>query len=493
MRSSSRSSAGLSVVRSVTLPLCLLVFSALSDHSLARADAFDWRRVQIEGRPAFTILPPAERRREPMPWVLYAPTFDRRLPSERDEGWMIRQFLAAGIAVAGVDVGESYGSPGGRAAYSALYEHVTASHPRFARKVSLLARSRGGLMVYNWAVENADKIACIAGIYPVCDLRSYPGLARARVAYGLSESRLSRLLPQHNPVDRLASLATARVPIFHIHGDVDTTVPLDANSGAVAKRYAALGGAMELEVPPGQGHNMWPGFFHSGRLVRFVIRHATGVPVPIAHWMLDEKSGGAAHDAAGNHVGTIFGAAPVEGKHGGARLFNRPSGDYIAIPYSKDFELETFTVAAWVQLTRPPTFSGILGTRFGGEQTFDMKVNQSKVHGDIGDGEKWIETEVNFCESDTGSNDQGGKLAVGPWYHVVYVVDSTKQACRLYLNADLKKTIPFDGTARLMKPGQEMRIGNSSTDEFMDGAIDDVQIFDVALTATEVRALERGH
>ena len=40
-------------------------------------------------------------------------------------------------------------------------------------------------------------------------------------------------------------------------------------------------------------------------------------------------------------------------------------------------------VAAWVKLTREPTISGILGTRFGKDFTFDMKVNDAKVHGDI--------------------------------------------------------------------------------------------------------------
>ena len=148
-------------------------------------------------------------------------------------------------------------------------------------------------------------------------------------------------------------------------------------------------------------------------------------------------------------------------------------------------------MSAWVKLTRPPTFSGILGTRFGGEHTFDMKVNDAKVHGDIGDGEKWIETQVNFYADDTGSNGQGGDLDLDRWYHIVYVIDGANQLCRLYLDGDLKKAIPFDGAPRLMQPGQEMRIGNSSSDEFMDGVIDDVRIWKAALSAEQVSALHR--
>jgi pimeloyl-ACP methyl ester carboxylesterase len=72
-------------------------------------------------------------------------------------------------------------------------------------------------------------------------------------------------------VDRLAVLARAGVPLFAIHGDSDSVVPLEANSGEMRKRYQALGGQMQLIVPPGQGHNMWPGFFQCQELVDFVV------------------------------------------------------------------------------------------------------------------------------------------------------------------------------------------------------------------------------
>ena len=234
---------------------------------------FQWNRFEIEGCSAFVILPDVEKRRAKIPWVYYAPTFDRRLPSSKDEGWMMRQFLDQGIAIAGVDVGESYGSPAGREVYSALYEKLIADH-HFDAKACLLARSRGGLMLYSWAADHPDKVRCIAGIYPVCNLRSYPGLAKACGAYGLTESQFEEALPIHNPINRLAQLAKANVPIHHIHGDVDKVVPSSANSEIVAKRYHELGGTMTLEVAEGQGHNMWEGFFKSQPLVDFVISNA---------------------------------------------------------------------------------------------------------------------------------------------------------------------------------------------------------------------------
>ena len=112
----------------------------------------------IEGRTAFLIQPDYKSPKEPMPWVWYAPTL-RGLPGGAEK-WMFERFLKAGIAIAGIDVGESYGSPKGRALYSALHKHLVEKHG-LAKQACLLARSRGGLMLYSWAAENPDKVRCI--------------------------------------------------------------------------------------------------------------------------------------------------------------------------------------------------------------------------------------------------------------------------------------------------------------------------------------------
>ncbi len=111
--------------------------------------------------------------------------------------WMLRQWLAKGIGMAGVDVGESHGSPQGRKVYTALWEMLTMRYG-MSPKACLLPQSRGGLMLYNWAAENPSRVACIAGIYTVCDLRSYPGLEAACGAYGLRASELEARLAEHN-------------------------------------------------------------------------------------------------------------------------------------------------------------------------------------------------------------------------------------------------------------------------------------------------------
>jgi len=271
----------------------------------------------VRGRTAFVILPQMKSADRAVPWVWYAPTLPG-LPGE-EEKWMFERFGKAGMAVAGIDVGESYGSPAGRALYSAFYDELTG-HRGFAPKAVMLGRSRGGLMNLAWAVENADKVAGFAGIYPVCNVASYPGVAQASAAYGLTPEEFSARLAEHNPIDRLDGLAKAGVPLFAIHGDNDTVVPLEANSGEMRRRYETLGGNMRLIIPPGQGHNMWAGFFQCQELVDFALARGAGVngsrnlpvvqtkPAPTA---LAQMAAGEARRDVELHTGAPPANAPV--------------------------------------------------------------------------------------------------------------------------------------------------------------------------------------
>jgi arylsulfatase A-like enzyme len=233
----------------------------------------------VAGHPAFILMPASEKRRTPQPWVFYAPT----LPPYPDshEKWMHEQFLAAGIAVAGIDVGEAYGSPQGRRLFDALYQELTGRRG-FAARPCMLGRSRGGLWVSSWAIEHPDHVAGIAGIYPVFDLRTYPGLEKVAPAYGLTPGQLADRLAELNPIERVGVLAKQGVPAFFIHGDVDTVVPIKENSAEFAARYRAAGvpDSITLIVARGQGHNFWEGFFHCQGLVDFAIDRARAGALP---------------------------------------------------------------------------------------------------------------------------------------------------------------------------------------------------------------------
>lgn len=241
--------------------------------ALSKRLGVDAVNLEVDGKPAFVLMPPADKQQTPQPWIMYAPS----LPAYPDqhEAWMHQKFLDAGIAVAGIDAGEAYGSPAGCEALSALYQQLVDRRD-FSPKPCLLGRSRGGLWVTNWAVDNPEKLAAIAGIYPVFNLRDYPTLAKAAPAYGLTEAELDAQLDEHNPIARIQPLIDARTPIYIVHGDDDKVVPLDSNSAAVAEKFKAAGAddCVTIKVIKGQGHNVDQSFFRCQELVDFAIAKA---------------------------------------------------------------------------------------------------------------------------------------------------------------------------------------------------------------------------
>lgn len=257
----------------LSLMVCLATIAKAEEPQSVKQLILPGESFLVEGRPAFIMLPPEEKRQQPQPWVMYGPT----LPAYPDshEKWMHEQFLEAGVAVAGIDAGEAYGSPASQKLMTALYQELTEKRG-FASRPSLLGRSRGGLWVSSWAIANPDKVAGLAGIYPVLDFRTYPGLEKAAPAYELTPQELEAKLAELNPIAQIKTLAHAKIPVCIIHGDIDQVVPLKENSAALADAYRQSGQAdlVELIVVEGQGHNFWPGFFRCQELVDFTIRRA---------------------------------------------------------------------------------------------------------------------------------------------------------------------------------------------------------------------------
>lgn len=228
----------------------------------------------VAGRTAF-IFTPAPGANVPetnKPWILYAPT----LPPYPDkaEAWMHERFTQAGVAVAGIDTGESFGSPAAVAAAKEL--HAELVRRGYSTRPAVLGRSRGGLWASAWAVAHPELTAGIGGIYPVYDWRTYPGVAAAAAAYGLSADALTARAAELCPIERIEVAARADVPVCIIHGDVDTVVPIGPNSAELKRRYEAAGKGhlVRLIVAEGQGHNFWEGFFRCEELVDFLIARA---------------------------------------------------------------------------------------------------------------------------------------------------------------------------------------------------------------------------
>ena len=227
----------------------------------------------VDGRPAFIMPPVKDSPSASKPWVMYSPTLPG-LPDEHEK-WMHEQFLNAGVAVAGIDVGEGYGSPKAQQLFTAMYNEMVLKRG-YATKPCLLGRSRGGLWMTNWAAANPDNVAGLAGIYPVYDFRTYPGIAKAAPTYELTVEELTSRQADFNPIEQVGKLAKARIPAFMIHGDDDKVVPLQENSAQFAARYKAEGASdiVTLIVAKGQGHNYWEGFFRCQELIDFTIARA---------------------------------------------------------------------------------------------------------------------------------------------------------------------------------------------------------------------------
>jgi len=229
--------------------------------------------IEVAGCEAFVIHPTKPAPNGAKPWVWYAPTIGNNPGSGNT--WLMTRLLERGFYVVGMYVGETFANPKSRAQFAEFHQHLTKTYG-LAPKAGLIAQSRGGLNHYNLAADHPEWVACIAGIYTVGDLRSYPGLERAAPAYGLTAAELEAQLTQHNPIERLANIAAAKIPILHIHGDADKVVPIERNSGAIAEHYKALGGMMELVIIPGKGHEYDPGFFESEKMVEFIVKYASG-------------------------------------------------------------------------------------------------------------------------------------------------------------------------------------------------------------------------
>lgn len=227
---------------------------------------------RITGKKAFIMHPKDGESAPGKPWIFYGPT----LPGYPDihENWMHQQSIDAGIAIAGIDLGEVYGSPLAFPHFEALYQEMIKRG--FSNKPILIGRSRGGLWVSSWAIEHPERVAAIAGIYPVYDYTTYPGVKRATSAYRMSEKKLLGNQDQLNPIRRAGVLAKAKIPVFIIHGKDDKVVPIEKNSLALEKIYQknGVGNLIEVMQIDGQGHNYWPGFFHCKELVDFVLEQA---------------------------------------------------------------------------------------------------------------------------------------------------------------------------------------------------------------------------
>ncbi len=228
---------------------------------------------KVDGRPCILVAPHTAAKGRPWIWRMeffgHEPQADLAL-------------LSKGYHVAYMDVQNMYGAPVALDHLDRFYDELITKH-HLSRKAVLEGFSRGGLYSLNWAARNPTKVACIYNDAPVCDFRSWPaGRGRGKRfdadwdallrVYGLTEQKA--LQYEGNPVDNLAPLAKAKIPLLHVCGMDDEAVPFEENTGLVAKRYEQLGGEIKVIEKRGVGHHP-----HSLKdptpIVDFILIHAT--------------------------------------------------------------------------------------------------------------------------------------------------------------------------------------------------------------------------
>jgi pimeloyl-ACP methyl ester carboxylesterase len=250
-----------------------LLVSVLACIYIAQAHRLAFKPVEFALGESNCFVLEANTTGEAKPWVWYAPTLPKH--PDKSHTWYVERLLAKGISLAGCDQGEVRGSPKSVEVFTKFYQEMCRRG--YSKKPVLLGQSRGGLMMFSWAVRNPKRVGGFAGIYPVLNLRSWPmkrNLEPTLADFGMDQDAFSHVIEQHNPINHLAGLAKAKVPMCIVHGDSDLVVPLKENSAIVADRYRKLGGDAKIEVVPGKGHQVVDGFFKSTELIEFMIKRS---------------------------------------------------------------------------------------------------------------------------------------------------------------------------------------------------------------------------
>ena len=207
----------------------------------------------------------------------------------------------------------------------------------------------------------------------------------------------------------------------------------------------------------------------------------------VAYWKLD----GNAVDFAGGYNGTIYGATTTAGQVGDALNFDGQD-DYVALPDNEPVWLpqNNFTLSVWVYFA---------GDFTSPEKILDLNHDDSSISSNelgcfIGrEGSKfnfWMTTATNPDE-DLNSNQE---LVGNKWYHLVAIRNGTTQS--MYIDGEFEKSrtcsadpIDFVGGYDDDKVNIGMSTHNNVGIQYFDGLIDEVAIYDRAVSDLEIEGM----
>jgi LruC domain-containing protein len=193
----------------------------------------------------------------------------------------------------------------------------------------------------------------------------------------------------------------------------------------------------------------------------------------ISEWPLNENAGTIADDVFDGNNGTITGATWSSGISGSCLHFNG-STDWIKVPKASNLNLtNSITMMVWAKT----------------EANLTTKIFQKgdwDGHG-IGQGnwDGWNGTIRLNNATSTTLHWGDGLPVLNQWYHLAMTYDGT--IMKFYVNGQLKNSKAVSGV--LAVNTRDVSIGSDNgAQKFFKGSIDEVKIYGVALTQTEIQA-----
>jgi len=244
-------------------------------------------------------------------------------------------------------------------------------------------------------------------------------------------------------------------------------------------------GASSATVSYSDVQGGWPGQGNIDADPCFVQPNYLG---PIAYWKLDEGSGTTAYDSVGQNNGTVYGAQWSTGQVGGALSFDGVD-DRAGIAWDESLAnvADNFTILLWAQPLSthqidPESNSGTSGTS---GQKYAISARHGDYHWGSGHAGAGISIGTNGISVYEHAADYMPAVlvwsgSVSGFTHVA-VVYSHKQP-RLYIDGESKKTgLQSSKIVHILSNIGGHRYG------YFNGLIDDVRIYDRALSADEIQ------
>ncbi|HLT50680.1 MAG TPA: GDSL-type esterase/lipase family protein, partial [Arenibacter sp.] len=196
--------------------------------------------------------------------------------------------LERGFHIAYCDVADLFGGPEAVGRWDGFYKLMTDGG--LSKKVVLEGMSRGGLIVYNWAEKNPEKVAAIYADAPVLDGKSWPGGSgngkgsiadweKFKKVYGLkTEKDIANF--KGSPIHKIRSIAKGGYPMMLVCGAADEVVPVAENTRPFEEGIMAYGGSIEVIYKEGVKHHPHS-LENPTPIVDFILR-ATGQKINFA-------------------------------------------------------------------------------------------------------------------------------------------------------------------------------------------------------------------